>query len=163
VTAVGGGSIQPPPRERRRDRHRKPNVGGDESGGASNEDGGTNGGRHGRGQRKKHSDDDKPTDPPFHHKISDDVKEQIKQKGIELDSKSTVDVAIGGSRIKLGQGGYSGLADASGIIAEGTYTCDENGLITFNWDRSLAFADGEWKSSDPYDLMKSLSLTAGEF
>jgi hypothetical protein len=74
----------------------------------------------------------------------------------------TIDVALGESRIKLGQGGYAGLAHASGMVGEGTYKCSDKGVVTFSWERCLEFIDGKWTPSSASILMPTLSLTAGK-
>lgn len=162
VTAPGGGSLKPPPRDRRRRSGRKGKgsgesgdeavVSGDE--GAKKSGGGRNGGK------KKET---KPREPPFHSVIEVDVKEQITAKGLELGQKMTIDVANGDARVKLGQGGYAGMALESGLVAEGTYTCDEKGTVTFTWERCLEYKDGEWSPGDTEKLIKTMSLVSGTF
>lgn len=105
----------------------------------------------------------KEREPPFHDSINEAAKEAITGKGIELGQKMTIDVAIGDTRIKLGQGGYAGLAHSSGMVGEGTYICNENGVVTFDWERCLEFIGGSWTSGSTSKLMTSLSLTAGKF
>jgi hypothetical protein len=180
------------PRKRRQPRGKKEGDekgSGDEAGGApaaaagdenkaSNTEKKSNN-RRGRGRRNNNkdggannnnakSDDDqpkaepKPRDPPFHSIFTEDAKKAIADKSVELGRKSTVDVALGGSRIKLGQGGYAAFADAKGIVGEGTYTCDENAKIVFEWKRAIEYAGGEWKVSDAGKLLKELNLAKGE-
>jgi hypothetical protein len=147
VTAPGGKPLEPPPRIRNR---RKPKNGG----------GGTKATRS-----KKKKEPAAPAVPPFHDKILSEVKEKIvKQRQIELEKKSTVDIATGDLRIKLGRGGYCGLAKGpDALVAEGTYDCDENGKITFKWERCLVITDGQWKPGKTDGLIASLSLTEGMF
>jgi hypothetical protein len=104
-----------------------------------------------------------PRDPPFHDVLTDDVKASIAAKGVELGRKMTVDIAIGGARIKLGQGGYAALADARGMIGEGTYTCDMTGNVSFVWERCLVFSDNKWNATATDALLLSLSLPNGTF
>mmetsp|Transcript_22128 Transcript_22128/g.28629 ORF Transcript_22128/g.28629 Transcript_22128/m.28629 type:complete len:354 (-) Transcript_22128:212-1273(-) len=100
-----------------------------------------------------------PKEPPFHAKFSEEIKSQINEKGLQLGNKTTIDVALGeATRIKLGQGGYAGLALASAVIGEGKYDCTELGLVRFTWERSLKFDGGEWKTEDPADLLNTFSL-----
>lgn len=73
----------------------------------------------------------------------------------------TIDIALGDARIKLGQGGYAGLAHASGMVGEGTYTCSDKGLVTFSWERCIEFIDGKWTPGSVNKLLPSLSLTTG--
>lgn len=75
----------------------------------------------------------------------------------------TIDVALGDARIKLGQGGYAGLAHASGMVGEGTYKCSDKGLVAFTWERCLEFKDGNWTPGVASKLMPTLSLTEGMF
>jgi len=156
VTAPGGGSLKPPPRDRRR-RGRK-GKGSGESGDeavSGDEEGKKGGGRN--GGKKKES---KPREPPFHSVIEDTVKEKIAAKGVDLGQKMTIDVAHGESRVKLGQGGYAGLAHAGGMVGEGTYTCDAKGNVSFKWERCLEYKDGAWSKGDTGKLMKSMSLVS---
>jgi len=102
----------------------------------------------------------KEREPPFHDVVSDAAKEAADGKGIKL-VRNTVDVAFGDLRIKLGQGGYTSLVDASAKVAEGSFACDVDAKITFTWERCLELADGAWKSGDASKLLASLSLTEG--
>lgn len=101
-------------------------------------------------------------DPPFHDVIKPAVKEKIQSRGLDLNLKSTVDIAVGGARVKLGQGGYAGYAHAEGKIGEGSYDCDDEGLVTFSWKRCLKFNGGTWEAEDPSLLPSSVSLQDGE-
>lgn len=182
VTAPGGASIKPPKRERKRlpRKGKEEGANGDEAEAEvaaddeADADGAKEGGGAGRsngrrkgGRSRKTPDGEvktaepKPRVPPFHDVINEEAKNSIKAKGVDLGRKMTVDVAFGDLRIKLGQGGYAGLASAKGTIGEGTYTCDDNGLISFTWERCLAFADGKWTSADVGTLVGSLSLANG--
>lgn len=169
VTAPGGGSIKPPKRDRKRGPRKGKNGESGESGDdvtgekkeVTEKDTKENEGPKPNGRKKSEKKaDPKPREPPFHDVIEEDVKVLIKATGVDLGRKMTVDVALGDSRIKLGQGGYAGLANASGMVGEGTYTCDEKGQVTFTWERCLAFADGKWSSGDMEKLIKSLSLAS---
>lgn len=143
----------PPSRDKRR--VRKPKEAGDEKpvGSAKPEK------QNGRGKAEKK--DAPARDPPFHSVIPDGLKAEISDKGVKL-VRNTVDVALGGSRIKLGQGGYASIVDAKGVVGEGSYTCDESAKIDFNWEKSLVFEGGEWKLGDVTELMGSLSLADGK-
>jgi len=165
VTAPGGKPLAPPPRGRQRSRRDKPEAKatasttevGDEEGEATSSS-------RSRRSKKKDSSEGAIAEPPFHDVILCEVKEAIvKERQIDLYSKNTVDVAVRSCRIKLGQGRYAGLAVADGTIAEGSYACDADGLITFKWDKSLAFENGEWQPSDTERLIPSLSLIDGKF
>jgi hypothetical protein len=104
-----------------------------------------------------------PKEPPFHASLNDDVKKALTDKGLELGKRTTLDVAVGDARIKLGQGGYAGCAFASAVVGEGTYVCEPNGSITFNWERSLAYKNGAWTTNDPKSLLASINLSDGKF
>lgn len=171
MTAPGGGSLQPPPKKERR--QRKPHeddddedkMGGEAEAGDKDIDMKAKkpikprGGRNGRGPPREA----KPREPTFHEHLSDEIKDKVQAKGVELGSKSTVDVAIGNARIKLGQGGYAGLADASGKVGEGTYTCDDKGLVSFTWERAIEFTSDGWQSCDTASLPATLSLPEGAY
>lgn len=184
VTAPGGVSIKPPKRDRKRAPRGKGK--GDAASGESEDEaapanetpapkektegaaksngrkkGGDKGGEKKTPVEKKAPTESKPREPPFHDAIDEEAKASIKAKGVDLGRKMTVDVAFGDSRIKLGQGGYAGLADSSGMVGEGTYTCDEKGLVAFTWERCLSYSDGKWSSGDIGKLIKSLSLANG--
>lgn len=139
---------------RRKGRGRPPR--GPKRSGESNE------GRETREPREPREPRDAPKkerEPPFHAVITEDEKKKISAKGIELGQKMTIDLAFGDARVKLGQGGYAGLAHASGMIGEGTYKCDQTGFVTFSWERCLEFVDGKWTPGSISKLMPTLSLT----
>lgn len=177
VTAPGGESIKPPKRDRKRGpRKAKSGTVSEESGDEMVEteepkekEVGAKNGRKKRGEKKLAAEtkvaekkpESKPREPPFHDAIDEESKASIKAKGVDLGRKMTVDVAFGDSRVKLGQGGYAGLANATGMVGEGTYTCDAKGEVTFTWERCLTFADGKWSSGDSGKLVNSFSLANG--
>lgn len=103
--------------------------------------------------------------PQWHDVLEESVKASLEAKSVRT-ATGTVDVAMGDARIKLGTGGYASLAHASGLLAEGTFTCDEQGLVNLEWQRALeAGADGSW-SSTPVEsnlvLVKTFNLTDGK-
>jgi hypothetical protein len=166
VTAPGGGPLKPPPKREPRVKAEPTET--DETGelkensdenaektGRGNRRGG------GRGGRGKKSTGEKKVDPPFHDIINDEVKQMIEEKGIELVKKNTIDVALGGARIKLGRGGYCGYCSSDAIVAEGTYTCDEQGVVAFDWKLSVEYSGDGWIAADASKIMPSLSLVAG--
>ena len=164
VTAIGGGPVQPPKRDRKRG-PRKQGRGGGDGGEAAPASAPapapvaavktTNGGKGGAAKEKP------AREAPFHDVIKDDVKAKITEKGVELGRKMTIDVALDQARIKLGQGGYAGLAHAGGMVGEGTYVCDADGLVTFTWERCLKSKDGKWSQGEASELLKSFSLANG--
>ena len=101
-------------------------------------------------------------EPPFHASLEEDVKKKMQDKGLELGKRTTVDVAVGDVRIKLGQGGYAGCALASAAVGEGTYTCDEKGTVNFKWERSLEYKEKAWTKGDAGALVATISLADGE-
>jgi len=166
VTNVGGSPLSPPSREKRR--KRKPKTEEGEGGKSSDEKEAEvkkpNGGRgEPKGGKKKGGTKPQPPkrEPPFHQVIPEDLKSKISAKGLKL-VRYTVDLALGNSRIKLGQGGYASLVDAKGLIGEGSYACDETGKVSFTWERCLEFADGKWNLGDASKLIPSISLVDGK-
>ena len=184
MTSPGGVSIKPPKRERKR-APRKPNdndangENGDSHDAAPVVDDVVAPNNKERNGRKKKpnkkapaaeattaeggatTSERPPRDPPFHDQLTEDVKASIAAKGVDLGRKMTIDIALGGARIKLGQGGYAGLADARGMVGEGTYTCDPAGNVSFVWERCLLFSDGIWKATTTDSLLPSFSLPKG--
>lgn len=73
-----------------------------------------------------------------------------------------MDVALNDYRIKLGTAGYASMAHGDGILAEGTFTCDEDGSVSLTWERALQFDGDEWTSRETEDLVSSLSLMDGK-
>lgn len=186
VTNADGTAIVPAPRERRR-RPIKEKDGDAAAGGGADAkpakaEGGDvkeekkedkpkkagGGGRQRKPRGKNHKEGEAkaasstPKEVPFHASLDDDVKKKLEAKGLELGKRTTVDVAVGDSRIKLGQGGYAGCAMAAAVVGEGTYTCDTKGTVTFHWDRSIEYKDGAWKKGDASKLVGSISLADGE-
>ena len=164
VTAVGGGPVQPPKRDRKRGpRKGKTSGEGGEAApaptpapAAASTKATTNGGKGGAAKEKP------AREAPFHDVIKDDAKAKITAKGVELGRKMTIDVALDDSRIKLGQGGYAGLAHASGMVGEGSYVCDADGLVKFTWERCLKYKDGKWSKGETSELLQSFSLVNGK-
>mmetsp|Transcript_2341 Transcript_2341/g.5188 ORF Transcript_2341/g.5188 Transcript_2341/m.5188 type:complete len:270 (+) Transcript_2341:173-982(+) len=153
VTAPGGGPCSGP-RKNRRNRH----EGGKKEGiGARNGGGGGGGGgiRNSRGPAK-------PKEPFWHEVLNDSVKEALQGKGIRT-STGTIDVSVGDARVKLGTRGYSSMAHAQGIIAEGTFECDADGNAKFNWEHCISFdsASGAWVATPDKaaTLLSTLSLS----
>jgi hypothetical protein len=167
VTAPGGGPLKPPPK--REPRVKAEPTEGDETGELKENNGDENAEKTGRGNRRgggrggrgKKSTGEKKVDPPFHDIINDEVKQMIEEKGIELVKKNTIDVALGGARIKLGRGGYCGYCSSDAVVAEGTYICDEQGVVTFDWKLSVEYIGDGWQAADVSKIMPTLSLVAG--
>lgn len=146
VSAPGGGPCSGP-RKSRRHRDRK------DDGGDGNARGG--GRRNERGPAK-------PKDPFWHDVLSDHEKGSLEEKGIRT-STGTIDVSVGDARVKLGTRGYSSMAHAEGIIAEGTFECDADGIATFAWEHCISYdeASGQWVSTPDKaaELLSTLSLS----
>jgi len=159
VTAPGGGPVKAPKRDRKRGPRKggRGGGGGDADGAAAEPAAAATNGKSGGGAAKEKS----VREPPFHDVINEEAKAKITGKGVELGRKMTIDVALDQARIKLGQGGYAGLAHGSGMVGEGTYVCDQDGLVQFTWERCLKHADGKWSLGDTSALIQSFSLVNG--
>ena len=153
VSAPDGAPIKPPPR--RRNRRGKPSS-------TTNETNENPTATSGNGRKTRKAKPAKEREPYFYESIIDSAKEQIEKKGFVLGDKSTLDVSFEKYRIKLGQGGYAGLASKDAILGEGTYVCDENGAVSFSWQRSLQFSDGEWRAHTTESLISSINLATGK-
>jgi len=166
VTSVGGGPVKPPKRDRKRGprKGRPSEEGGAEAAAATAAPAKKNGGKAnggGGGGGDTPAKEKAAREPPFHDVITEEAKKQIAAKGVDLGRKMTIDVALEQARIKLGQGGYAGLAHASGMVGEGTYACDEQGQVTFTWERCLKHADGKWSTAETSELLPGFSLANG--
>lgn len=154
VTAPGGGPCSGPRKNRRNRRE-----GGKKEGNGARNGGGSGGGnRNSRGPAK-------PKEPFWHEVLNDSVKEALQGKGIRT-STGTIDVSVGDARVKLGTRGYSSMAHAQGIIAEGTFECDADGNAKFNWEHCISFdsASGAWVATPDKaaTLLSTLSLSDGK-
>ena len=156
VTAPGGGPCSGP-RKNRRPRDRREGGGRGEGNAAAAAAGG-GGVRNARGPAK-------PKEPFWHDVLSEDVKNELQGKGVRM-STGTIDVSVGDARVKLGTRGYSSMAHAEGIIAEGTFECDDSGSAAFTWEHCITFdaASGEWieTADKAAALLSSLSLSDGK-
>jgi len=83
----------------------------------------------------------------FDDGFSDAVKAQIKKK-VEVRSPICM-ISIGDARVKLGPEGYCAILHSSGIVGEGTFVCDESGVVTLTWRNILTCEDNAWTPSDP--------------
>lgn len=121
--------------------------------------------RDGKGRKDGEGGAKKPMDPFWHESLEDSVKSNLEEKSIRT-ATGTIDVSHGDSRVKLGTNGYSSMAHADGILAEGKFACDTAGNATFTWEHCVAFdkASGEWVASeDKSKLPSALSLADGKF
>ncbi len=91
------------------------------------------------------------------------MKAVLAEKDIRT-STGTIDVSVEDSRVKLGTNGYSSMANAGGIIAEGTFTCDADGNASFVWSHCISFSNGEWVASAEKipSLVSSFALSDGK-
>ncbi len=106
----------------------------------------------------------KPKEPFWHDSLSDTVKGLLEAKNIRKTT-GTVDLSVGDARVKLGTNGYSSVAHASGLLAEGSFTCDADGNATFTWEHWIACnkASGVWAASgDNSGLPSAFNLGDGE-
>jgi len=91
----------------------------------------------GRKPRKRFDDD-----------ITIEVKNKMKEKKLDMRQTSLL-LVLDKSRLKFGPDGYAALCHADGIMAEGSFACDEEGKVTLTWKNMLKFTDGDWKPEDP--------------
>merc|ERR1712157_346451 len=117
VTGPGGGPCTGP----RKHRERKPSF--DKP--RRNNDYGRRGRYPSHNQRAPRS-----SEPHWHAELNDNVKMAIESKGIRATT-GTIDVSIGSARVKLGTGGYSSMAHAEGILAEGSLNTKTMVLLQF--------------------------------
>jgi len=154
VTAVGGGPCTGP----RHPRRRKKGDGkdGDETEAPSGD--GEKSEKEGPSRRNRGRKDTEPK-PVWHDGLTDEVKESLQSKEIRT-STGTIDVAFGGARIKLGTRGYSSMADAEGLLVEGSFDCDAAGYVTFEWKRAIQYEkDQGWcPRADLIGLIGQISL-----
>jgi len=117
-----------------------------EKGDSDKKPNGTGGGR----KPRKRFDDD----------ITADVKAKMKDKKLDMRQTSLL-LSMEKTRLKFGPDGYAALAHADGIMAEGTFTCDDEGKVTLTWKNMLKFEGGEWKTGDASskDVVSSFNWT----
>lgn len=132
VTGPGGGPCTGP----RKYRERRPVHGG----------GGRGRGR-GRGHPRDTTRKPRVSEPHWHADLTDNVKAALETKGIRA-ATGTIDVSLGSARVKLGTGGYSSVAHADGILAEGAFECDNDGNAKMTWERCIVFKGGAWTTVD---------------
>jgi hypothetical protein len=175
VTGLDGAPCPgPEPRERRQ---RKKKINEDGSAENGDENGGGNGGQKSdeggddtekkvKRRRKKSTKkpDSKPQPKSWYTDLEISVQESLESRGIKVDAGRAF-VALGDARFKLGTGGYAAVAHKSGILAEGTYTCDADGKIAVTWEHVLKFG-AEWEPStadaEAASLVTEIVLTDGK-
>jgi len=97
----------------------------------------------------------KVVQPVWHNDLKDEVKDVLDQKGITRVT-GTLDIAIGDARVKLGTRGYASVAQKDMTIAEGSFSCDQEGQgnIILEWKRAIQFGpDGVWDVVDRDSLL----------
>jgi len=154
VTAPGGGPCTGP--RNRNQRARKGKKEGGEGGGDGDSDG--NDGAVAEGNVKT------PKQPKWHDNLIAEVKSSMDAKSMRYTT-GTIDIAVAtGARIKLGTGGYTSMAHSDGILAEGLFTCDENGIISLQWEHAMQFdnTNSVWSPIGCESLVNSIDLTKDE-
>lgn len=98
-------------------------------------------------------------EPPrfWHHYLHDTVKTILEEKSINT-STGTMDISVNDQRIKLGTNGYASMATSAAILAEGAFTSDPEGKISFEWKRAIRFLD-TWNICPTTTLISNISLT----
>ncbi len=197
MTAVGGGPCTGPrkaraPRRRRQRNNRGDGSGGgggggeqqqqqnngEATGGEGSGDAGSGGGGGGgetaptateksSPPKRRERRERREPQPIWHDTLSPEVKQSLQDKNIRT-STGTIDLSYGNARIKLGTRNYASLANEDKVLAEGSFTCDSDGLATFEWKRALRFSvdnegDGLWNVLlDLKSLVSEIKLTDGE-
>jgi hypothetical protein len=97
----------------------------------------------------------------FDDGITADIKAKMKDKKLDMRQTSLL-IVLDKFRLKFGPDGYCALCHADGIMAEGTFTCDDQGKVTLTWKNMLKFEGGEWKTDDPI-ASTSTGVLVGSF
>ena len=161
VKAPGGGPCSGP----RKPRIRRTGTGGKRSGGGGGDGvkAGGGGGVGEEGTKGKVKGPVKPKEPFWHDELNDNVKNALAAKDIRKTT-GTIDVSVGSARVKLGTNGYSSVAHARGLLAEGSFTCDEEGNVSLTWEHRLVCANGLWSATDDNSTLPSaFNLADGEY
>lgn len=95
----------------------------------------------------------------FDEGFTEEVIEAMKEKKLDM-RQATILVAIDNARLKFGPDGYAALCHADGIMAEGTFTCDESANVAITWRNVLKYEDDAWKPSDPLSNTSNGSLVS---
>lgn len=100
----------------------------------------------------------------FDSDISNEIKEKMKAKKFDMRQTSLL-VTVDKTRLEFGPEGYAALARSDGILAEGTFTCDDKGEVTITWSKMLKYEGEEWKSQDAKSagLIGSFNWSDGTF
>jgi CspA family cold shock protein len=144
VTGVGGGACQGPRKPRRRRRGQGEGQAGGQPDAAA----------QAQVSVPAAQPQAKVVQPVWHDDLKEEVKDVLDQKGIARVT-GTLDIAIGDARVKLGTRGYASVAQKNKTIAEGSFSCDQEGqgLITLEWKRAIQFGpDDVWDTVDSNGL-----------
>lgn len=155
VTAVGGGPCTGPRKPRRRFRS-----------GNDNRTNNNNDRNDDNDVRKKSAGAAKKRGKAavmWHQNLKDAVKESLDEKGISRKN-GTLNVAFGDARMKLGINSYASLVHKDKIIAEGSFSSDEEGegVIVLDWKRAIEFDNDSqsWKVKEEIgNLLSELKLS----
>mmetsp|Transcript_54443 Transcript_54443/g.115635 ORF Transcript_54443/g.115635 Transcript_54443/m.115635 type:complete len:254 (-) Transcript_54443:334-1095(-) len=112
--------------------------------------------RDGKSSRSSARGPPKPMDPFWHESLNDSVKGLLAEKSIRT-STGTIDVSVGASRVKLGTNGYSSMAHSDGVLAEGSFTFDNDGNATFTWEHFITYDKGsaQWVPTGDRSMLPS--------
>jgi hypothetical protein len=162
VKAPGGGPCSGPRKPRIR-RGTGSAAGKRRATGSGGGDDGGKGGGGGEGTKGKVKGPVKAKEPFWHDELNDDVKNALEAKDIRKTT-GTVDVSVGSARVKLGTNGYSSVAHARGLLAEGSFTCDKEGNVSLIWEHRLVCSNGLWSATDDTStLPTAFNLADGEY
>jgi hypothetical protein len=97
----------------------------------------------------------------WHEDLSEDVTAALDAKAVSR-TNGTIDVSVGGTRIKLGNRSYAAIASAEGYVAEGSFDVNNaDGVVTLKWERALKWNSTEWATFPVDGIMTALDLKAG--
>lgn len=179
MTAADGSPCPgPEPRERRKRRPKKDGAASGESGeeadgetgGEKSDDGGEEKEKKEKNRRRrnrngKKAEDGKEKPKSWFADLEESVQKSLETRNIKVDGGRAF-VAVGDARIKLGTGGYVALAHSTGLLAEGTYTCEKDGKVAATWTHVLKYDGTEWKPStadaEKGTLVAEIDLVDGE-
>ena len=177
TSADGTPCPEPEPRQRRQRASNKTDENGEAE--TTNEDQAEDGNTKRTRSRKKRNngakkegDDENGGDnnsnkpPSWETGLDESVQAAMKSKDLKVDGGRAF-LSIGDARLKLGTDGYSALAHAEAVLAEGTWTVEPNGIVAIAWDRVLKLGDSEWVLSMVDDekefLLTEINLSDGKY
>lgn len=91
-------------------------------------------------QRRPRDNPREPREPQpiWHETLSEDVKQSLTDNHIRMTT-GTIDISYHNARIKLGTRNYASLANEDGVLVEGSFQCESDGVAVFEWKRALRF------------------------